>query len=69
MFTPIGASQDTLDDLVERYTNLLAPKPGRRRDKALAEIDRQRGEKLDRITKLRLEAAALFIVSQNVSQG
>jgi hypothetical protein len=46
----------------------MTPKPGRKKAKVLAEIYRQRNEKLERIEQLRLEAVALFAVARNIEK-
>lgn len=56
-----------LDELVEQYRVLMMPKAGRKRDRALREIQRQRGERLAVIDRLRLEAAALFVLERELT--
>lgn len=59
-------NSNDLDGLVQKYSKLMSPKPGRCPQKAIAEINRQRNERLERIEKLRVEAAALFVVGRRL---
>lgn len=67
-FTLTRAPLPSLDDLVEHYERLMRPKPGKRIDKALKEIARQRSERLENAERLRLEAAALFALAQKIER-
>lgn len=57
-----------LSNLVSHYRRLMVPKKGRDTSKAVNEILRQRVEKLEQIERLRAEAAALFILAQELRQ-
>lgn len=67
-FNSIGDSH-LVDQLVEKYRALLVPKEGRRRDRALREVQRQRNEKLAAIELLRAEAAALYVIERALEIG
>lgn len=60
--TPVAESR--VNHFVQKFSKLMLPKPGRRKDKALKEIHRQRGERLEMIETLRAEAAALYIIAR-----
>ena len=54
------------EELVDKYRGLIKPKKGRRIDRALSEIQRQRVERLDMVERLRMEAAALFVIEREI---